>query len=184
MPMPPASYPFSLEALKNYTDPVLTNAFNLVIPVVPGSSGPQKSLMIQLQTCDNPVQYNIAEVKFKMGRGVYNYAGAMSMKQDLNVTFAETVNGGITTILQDWRNQAVEYESGLNYSKNTYAVTAILYVYGVNGDVTFQYKLNNFWLSGFKVNDSFAQDRDQNKQMILSAKFTFDFLDNPIQIGT
>ena len=180
---PPSNYPFNLEALKGYTDPVLTNAFNLIIPVVPGSSGPQQSLMLQLQTVDNPIQFTNKPVAFKMGRFKYNYAGAQSWKQDLKATFAETTNGNITTILQNWRNSTVDYDSGLNYAKSNYTTTGILYVFGVNGNTVFQYKMNNLWLSSFSVSEGFKQDSDANTQMIVNAGFTFDFLDNPIQIG-
>ena len=181
----PAIYPFDLYKQAQYTDPVLINAFNLLIPVIPGSdNNPNvaKSLQIQLQELDSPIEYTINKVGVKMGRGIFNYAGAMTWKQELKVTFFETANGFVIDTFQNWRDMEVNYQTGLNGAKLKYATSAILYVIGVDNQIAMQCNMENLWLSNFKAGDKFVQDSSKNDQLKVTGSFVIDYLESPILV--
>ncbi len=157
-----------------------------MIPVVPGTNNDPTvatSVQIQLQTIETPIEYSVGVVGVKMGRGVFNYAGAMTWKQTLSMTFFETANGFITDTFQQWRGMEVNYQTGLNGAKINYATSAVLYVIGVDNQIAMQCNMENLWLSKFKVGEKFVHSSTQNEQMMVTGSFTFDYLESPILVN-
>ena len=178
-------YPIDINKLASYNDPLIKNAWTLFIPDIPGNSGvadATKNIQIQAQTVSNLINYDINDVKVKMQRFVFHYAGAMKHQQSFTATFFDTVEGQLYKTLQAWRNITVDYDTGLNYSKNTYATTGFLYHYGVNGNTAIEFTLNNLWLRTIK-SDSYESTNDNTNLFMFSCEFVYDFLDNPVLIG-
>ena len=179
-------YPFNLEALATYNDPLVNNAWSLVVPVVPtnntaNTTSNGKSLTVQCQSVDSPIGYNIKPVVVNMQRLVYNYAGGLEHKQAINLDFFDTYESQVYQVLQAWRDYTVDYNSGLNYSKNTYATTVFLYHLGVNGDIAIQYQLNNAWIS--KIDGSAYKVGPQSELFKYKCTMVFDFLTNPLALS-
>lgn len=182
----PSIYPFDLYKQAKYVDPVLTNAYNLLIPYIPGTDNDPavaNALQLQLQELDSPIEYNVFDVGVKMGRGIYHYAGAMTWRQSLNMTFFETANGFIVDTFQKWRDMEVNYQTGLNGAKINYAVQSVLYVIGVDNQVAMQCNMENLWLQKFSAGDKFIHSSTDNKQLMVKGSFTIDYLDSPILVN-
>lgn len=177
-----ASY-FNLEKLETYNDPLVNNAWALIIPVVPGyntqdSVTAGRAMTIQCQSAASPVGYDIQALPVQMQRLVYNYAGGLKHRQDMPMKFFDTYNCQVYRVLQQWRDQTVDYESGLNYAKATYATTAFLYHMGVNGLIALQYQLNGFWIN--KIETEAYEVGPEGKLYNFNCNAKFDFLTNPI----
>lgn len=173
-------YPYDLEELASYTDPILTNGSAFVIPSVPGVTD-SKPLTIQVQSVGPAYGFDIQNVDVNLGRFVYKYAGALKLQQELNVTFLEMVSGKITTILETFRNSTVNYNSGLISQKANYSTTGYLYVQGTNNGTCMILQYNNLQLRSFSAPE-FIQNNGTNEVMKISATFVYDYLTNPIQI--
>lgn len=178
-------YPIDINKLASYNDPLIKNAWTLFIPDVPGSNGDQqatKSIQIQAQSVGNLINYDINDVKVNMQRLTFHFAGAMKHQQTTQVSFFDTSDSQLYKTLQSWRDVTVDYDTGLNYSKNIYSTTAFLYHYGVNGNTAIQLTLNNLWLRTIK-SDGYEVGNDNTKLFMYTCEFVFDFLDNPVLIG-
>jgi hypothetical protein len=166
---------------------ISTNAWSFVVPVIPTNSTTNtgstlgQSMTIQCQKVSSPIGYNIQPVKVNMQRLVYNYAGGLEHKQELDLSFFDTYDSSVYQILQAWRDYTVDYNSGLNYSKNTYATTAFLYHLGVNGDIAIQYQLNNAWVMNITGTDYVVGPKSQLFEY--RCKLVFDFLTNPLALS-
>ncbi len=180
-----ASY-FNLEQLETYNDPLVNNAWALIIPVVPGYNSQEsvtagRSMTIQCQSADSPVGYEIQAVGVNMQRLVYNYAGGLKHRQDMNLSFFDTYTCQVYQVLQRWRDQTVDYNSGLNYAKATYSTQCFLYHMGVNGSIALQYALNGFWIRTIEPEAYKVGTEGDLYKFNCAAKF--DYLDNPIAMN-
>ena len=162
--------------------PILTNSWKFVIPSIPGDNGVGSAAMAaQIQDISEPYGFSIKNVGVTMGKFIYNFAGALVLDQDLDITFYETVSGRITNTLQNWRDNTVQYNTNLPYAKSIYATTGFLYIMGVNQNVAMQLTYNNLQLRDFK-SEKMVQNSGTNETWKITVKLKYDFLTNPITI--
>lgn len=168
----------TVQGLSHQVSPALVNAFELYVPNLPGGGNVQ-ALRLRLTTCDNPISMEVSVVDLHTKRFYYKFAGALKPKQQITAVFQESANGVITSALQLWQAQTVNWNTGYNFSKDRYATTAYLYLIGVNEKYYAEVPMRNFWLSKYEQS-GLEQNREKNDILTVTATFEFDYIDFPI----
>ena len=133
-------------------DPLLSDNYHLLITGIPpevGGTDVGKTLSLYCQQVNKPGQTIEAVVVALHGHEL-QFAGRNTTTHDLSVTFVETWDAEITTILEKWARftRSLNCQTGnlkMDDSKGYGKAMATLHVLQPSGESTKEYEIHNIW---------------------------------------
>lgn len=159
----------SFEALPN-------NAFEIIIPNMPGAAGSEKQVSILCKGFSIPgFTVQSLEVIIQSFK-TYNAAGNVSFPGEYTVSFQEVKDGPIRRAFQAWMGVCGGSESGTTGGdKSAYARDIILRQYNAQGEIAVEINMQSSW--PMRIQDVSAESTQSPTPIQIDITFHFDKYD-------
>lgn len=136
----------NLTEFKSIGDPLLSDAFEIVIPNLPQgiNSNAGRFFRMQCKTFTKPGS-TLEEVLQEAYGHTLRYAGKRTFSGSISCEFVENSKMQIYTPLEDWIGIIRTVEEQLGLFKSEYAVTATINIFDQKGAVTYSAEIEGFW---------------------------------------
>lgn len=141
----------TLDEFQSIGDPLLSDAFEIIIPNLPAGLNSQggRYFRLQCKTITKPGS-TLQEVLQEAYGHTLRYAGKKEFSGSISSEFVENSQLRMYTILEDWVDVIRSTDFQLGLFKREYAVTATINIFDQKGAITYAGELRGFWPKGLQ----------------------------------
>jgi hypothetical protein len=141
----------TLDEFTSVGDPLLSDAFEIIIPNLPTGLNSQGGRFFRLQckTFTKPGA-TLEEVLQEAYGHTLRYAGRKTFSGSISSEFVENSQMRMYTVLEDWVNVTRSTEFQLGLFKREYSVTATINIFDQKGAITYAGELRGFFPKGLQ----------------------------------
>ena len=158
-----------LDDVRSLPDPLLSYAFDLLIPNIPGG-GDTRALKIKCQSTSIP-GVGVDPVTITLHGVDVKYAGRELFTHTLQVTFVETRDMTTLNALQNWVSHARNARANTGAYKADYTTEASILLYDDTGAVIRTIAMDGFYCEQVDVG---ALDGTSSTVVTISSTFSYD----------
>lgn len=161
----------TLDNVLTIADPMLSDNFELLIPIVPGNPGLSEPLRLQCKTATKPGM-TIEQVTYDLFGHTVEFAGRLTFSHTMSVEYVENYQGTITRIMEIWIELARGHKSQHGGFKSAYATNASLYIYDQTGAISLKYNIFNIFPTEVP---ELSFDGSSATALSVSVTFSYDY---------